>query len=177
MILKFKATIQESKLFLREYEVKGDMNLFKFNNFILNDLGFSPDQMVVFEGYDAQGVMCGEYGLFDMGDGSMDKVTFEQLIAKGQTEIHYVFDLRNDRFIKLDFDGESPFSAMRSYPFLLEEKGQSPDQFKKMVEEVIPVAKPIGDDFDDDEDDEDFDDEEDDDTEEIYDEDEEGEED
>ena len=87
MIFKYKATIPESKTFVREYEVKSDMNLFKFNSFILNDLGFAPDQMVIFRGIDANGVLCSEYGLFDLGDGSMDKVTFADVVAKGETEL------------------------------------------------------------------------------------------
>lgn len=177
MIYRYKATIAESKLFMRVYEVKGDMNLFRFNQFIVNDLGFAPDQMVVFEGYGADGAMTGEYGLFDMGDGAIDKVTFEQTVKKEETELHYVFDLHNDRCIKLELLGEGEYVPMRSYPFLSEEKGVAPDQFKKMVEEVIPVAKPLGDDFDDDDDnlDDDDDGDNDNDTEEIYDENEEGE--
>ena len=171
MILRYKATIAESKLFMRVYEVKDDMSLFKFNQFIVNDLGFSPDQMTIFEGYDAKGKMTSEYGLFDMGDGSMDKVTFAKTLGKEENELHFVFDMRNDRCIKLEFLGEGDFAPMRAYPFLSEEKGSAPDQFKKMVEEVIPVAKPVGDDFDDDDDlDDEEDDEKDDETQEIYDE-------
>lgn len=169
MVLRYKATIAESKLFMRVYEVKGDMNLFKFNQFIVNDLGFAPDQMIIFEGYGPDGKMTSEYGLFDMGDGAMDKVTFEQTLKKEENEIHFVFDMRNDRCIKLEYLGEGEFAPMRSYPFLAEEKGGAPDQFKKMAEEVVPVAKPLGDDFDDDDED-DEDEEKDDETEEIYDE-------
>lgn len=171
MILRYKATIGENKLFTRVYDIKGEMNLFKFNQFVVNDLGFAPDQMILFEGYDSQGRMTGEYGLFDMGDGSMDRVTFEQTLAKEESELHFVFDMRNDRWLKLEYVGEGDFSPMRAYPYLVEEKGSAPDQFKKTVEEVVPVAKPLGDDFDDDDfDDEDSEEDSDDETEEIYDE-------
>ena len=38
---KYKASIEGSKLFMREYDVLGDMNLFKFQTFLVNDLEFS----------------------------------------------------------------------------------------------------------------------------------------
>ena len=79
MVYQFRATIPESKIFFRVYEIKGEMSLFKFNNFLVDDLGFSPDQMVMFEGWDAEGALCGEYGLFDLGDGAMDTVTFDSV--------------------------------------------------------------------------------------------------
>jgi len=182
MILKIRATIPESKVFFRVYEVKGDMTLFKFNSFILGDLGFAPDQMIVFEGYDAEGTLRSEYGMFDLGDGAIDKVTFEDIMARGETEVRYVFDLRSERYVKLVFEGECDPIAMRAYPCLVEEKGHNPDQFSAKYEEYeeLPKApskaypKDEGDDLDDDldDEDEDEDEEEDDETEEIFDEDE-----
>ena len=186
MVYQFRATIPESKIFFRVYEIKGDMSLFKLNNFLVDDLGFSPDQMVLFEGYDAAGALCSEYGLFDLGDGAMDTVTVEKVIARGETELHYLFDMRNDRFIRLVLEGESGFVAMRAYPFLVAENGQNPDQFRARFEEApaVPKLHPFRDasklaDLDDDLDDEDLDDDEDDedddkifDGEELYDEDE-----
>ena len=127
MVYQFRATIPESKIFFRVYEIKGEMTLFRFNSFIIDDLGFSPDQMVVYEGYDEKGKLCSEYGLFDLGDGAMDTVSFDDVVGRGETELHYVFDMRNERFIKLVLEGEGVYSPMRSYPHLLEEKGQNPD--------------------------------------------------
>ena len=92
MVYTFRATIPESKVFYRVYEIKGDMTLFRFNSFITDNLGFSPDQMVMFEGYDEKGALCSEYGLFDMGDGAMDTVTFDKVLERGETELHFVFD-------------------------------------------------------------------------------------
>ena len=141
MVYQFRATIPESKIFSRVYEIKGDMTLFRFNNFITDNLGFSPDQMVMFEGYDAAGSLCGEYGLFDMGDGAMDTVTFDRIVARGETELHYLFDLRNERYIRLTLEGEVPYAPMRAYPALVEEKGQNPDQFRLRYEEDPAAAQ------------------------------------
>ncbi len=165
MIYQFRATIPESKIFYRVYEIKGDMTLFRFNAFITDNLGFSPDQMVIFEGYGPDGELCSEYGLFDMGAGTMDNTTFEKVVQRGETELHFVFDLRNDRYLKLVLEGEAPYSPMRAYPALVEEKGQNPDQFHARFEEA-PVTPTLhgsrgviaeDEDFDD----EDFNDEED----------------
>jgi len=166
MVHLFRATIPESKIFYRVYEIKGDMTLFRFNSFITDNLGFSPDQMVIFEGYNEKGELCSEYGLFDMGDGAMDTVTFDKVIERGETELHFVFDLRNDRYIRLVLEGETGYLPMRAYPALVEEKGQNPDQFRARFEEepAVPKLHPVRDDkyaaFDDDLDD--LDDEEDD---------------
>ena len=186
MVYQFRATIPESKVFYRVYEIKGEMTLFRFNSFITDNLGFSPDQMVLFEGYDEQGKLCSEYGLFDMGDGAMDTVTFDKVVERGECELHYLFDLRNDRYIRLVLEGEAPYLPMRAYPALVEEKGQNPDQFHARFEEepAVPKLHPVRDSEkfpsldDDDFDDEDDEDEEDDDDkmfddgegEELYDE-------
>lgn len=166
MIYSYRATILENKVFCRVYEVREDMTLFNFNTFMTDDLGFSPDQMVFFEGYDSDGELHGRYGLFDMGDGTLDKITFADLLSRGEVEIRYYFDIRHDRFIKLVFESESAISPMRPYPCLVEEKGQNPNQFTKGTDEYqyeprIPSKSRIVNDPD--PDDEDFDDEDDDD--------------
>ena len=182
MILKFRATIPQSKIFYKVYAVKGDMNLFDFNAFILGDLGFAPDQMVMFEGYDEKGALCGEYGLFDMGDGAMDSVSFNSLVEKGQTEIRYFYDMRNNRYIKLMFEGEESSLTSGIFPMLLDEKGHAPEQFSTTYEDYEAVQNlvphPYGpakdEDLDDDEEDDDDEDEDEDgddeDGAEIYDE-------
>ncbi|MBQ5935634.1 MAG: hypothetical protein IKQ01_00835 [Bacteroidales bacterium] len=141
MVHQFRATIPESKVFYRVYEIKGEMTLFRFNSFITDNLAFSPDQMVIFEGFDEKGKLCSEYGLFDMGDGAMDTVTFDKVLERGETELHFVFDLRNDRYIKLVYEGQVPYLPMRAYPALVEEKGQNPDQFHVRFEEEPAVPK------------------------------------
>lgn len=131
MIYIYKATIPTSKVFMRVYEVKSDMTLFDFNSFINNDLGFSPDQMILFEGYSNQGELTGEYALFDMGDGAIDSVTFEMLHKKGEDTVHYVYNVHSDFCIKLTFIEEAPSSPRISYPRTTLEAGRTPEQFSK----------------------------------------------
>ena len=180
MIYRYRALIPDSKVFFRIYEVESNMTLFHFNNFILNDLAFSKDQMVVFEGYDAAGSLNSEYGMFDLGDGTIDSVTFADLVKKEENEIHYVYDLRTNRYISLVFEGEVEVTPRVSYPILVDGKGHNPEQFsEKYIDDDVPQpiksnTVQINDD-DEDLDDIDDDDEEGDDDEdgkEIYDEDE-----
>ena len=130
MVYQFRATIPESKIFFRVYEIKGETTLFKFTSFINDDLGFSPDQMVLYEGYDEHGELSSEYGMIDLGDGAMDTVTFDKVLKRGETELRYLFDMRNNRYIRLVLEGEAEFSPLRIYPCLVDEKGQNPDQFR-----------------------------------------------
>ncbi len=161
MIYRFRATIPESKVFFRIYEVDSLMNLFAFHNFLIADLGFSPDQMVFFEAYSSDGKMTGQYALFNLGDGAMDQITFEDVIAKEQSVLHYVFDMRSGRNVRLEFLGEGEYSFKLSYPCMTDGKGVNPDQFSAKYEDAEPVQVTPSKKrsrLDDDLDDEDFDD-------------------
>lgn len=135
MILKYRATLPSNKIFMREYEIKAEMKLYRLHEFIRTDLGFAPDQMVMFEGYDKDGVLCSEYGLFDMGDGSMDSVTLQKTFEKGETTLRYLFNLNSGRYIILSYIGEEVFNIRESYPRLMAEKGRNPNQFSDKYED------------------------------------------
>ena len=170
MIYKIKATVPVSKVFMREFAVRSDMNLFRFNRYILGELCFSTDQMVIYKAYDAKGNCTAQYGLFDLGDGSLDKVTFADVVAKGQVTIELIYDLRSKRKINLVLEGEIPEERRLSYPCIIAEKGHNPGQFADKYEDYLyenPVRgyKPSLDDVDIDDDDDDDEEEE----EQIYD--------
>lgn len=129
MVLKYRATMPGNKAFLREYEVLPGTKLYKFHEFIRCDLDFAPDQMVVFEALDAEGVLCSEYGLFDMGDGSMDSVRLEDTLSRGEICLHYVFDLKGGRFLVLDYVSQVEETPRTAYPRTVLEKGTPPGQF------------------------------------------------
>lgn len=146
MVCKYRASIPGSKVFMREYEIKGETSLYKLHDFLANDFGFDPAQMVVFRGYDVKDKFCSEYGLFDMGDGSMDMISIEKTIAKGEVNLYYVFDLHKDRVVKLTFVEEVAGSARVSYPRLVAGKGRDPEQFADGYNDVDEYAEPIEDD-------------------------------
>lgn len=170
MIYKLKVTIPISKVFMREIAVRSDMNLFQFNRYLLGELGFNTDQLVVYYASDAKGKCTGKYGLFDLGDGSLDKVTFADLAAREQVAIELVYDLRTKRVINIFVEGEIPAEPRMSYPAIVAEKGHNPGEFSNKYEDYLyenPVRGASAVIFDeDDEDDEEDDGEE---GEEIYD--------
>jgi len=161
-IYKFKATIPYSKVFMREFAVRSDMNLFRFNKYILGELCFSTDQMVIYRAFDAKGNCTGRYGLFDLGDGSLDNITFADIISRGQVKIEFLYNLRPERIINLVFEGEIPEEPRRSYPCIVGEKGHNPSQFATKYEDYLyetpargaklSIADLVDDDDDDDED-------------------------
>jgi len=129
MVYRYKATITGNKIFLREYEIKGNTSLYSLHLFLQDDLGFAPDQMVMFKGLDKQNKIKGEYGLFDLGDGTMDSLSLEKVISIGQSKLLYVYDIFKNRAITLEFLSREEELARRSYPRLVAEKGKNPDQF------------------------------------------------
>ncbi len=129
MVYRYKATINGNKIFLREYEIKGTTSLYSLHLFLQNDLGFAPDQIVMFRGLDKHDKVKGEYGLFDLGDGAMDRVSLEKVISVGQSKLHYVYDVFKDRAITLELLAKEEELARRSYPRLIAEKGKNPEQF------------------------------------------------
>ncbi len=145
MVYKYKASIPGSKVFMREYEIKGDTSLYKLHHFLVNDLDFSPDQMAAFRGLDEGGRVMSEYGLFDMGDGSMDMVTIGKTVGKGEESLLYVFDIRKDRVIKLTLMGEVEESRRASYPRLVAEKGRNPEQFANGYDDLDQYSEPVDD--------------------------------
>ena len=160
MIYKIKATVPVSKVFMREFAVRSDMNLFRFNRYILGELCFSTDQMVIYKAYDTKGICTAQYGLFDLGDGSLDKITFADVVGRGQMTIELIYDLRSKRKIDLVIEGEIPEERRLSYPCIIAEKGHNPGQFADKYEDYLyenPVrgAKAVMEDIDDDDDEED----------------------
>lgn len=145
MVYKYKASIPGSKIFMREYEIKGDISLYDLHEYLLNDMGFAPDQMVVFRGLDVADKVKSEYGLFDMGDGSLDSVTLEETISKKETVLLYVFDIHKDRYIKLTLVDTFEALPRTSYPRLVAEKGRNPEQFAKGYDDFDQFIEPVDD--------------------------------
>ncbi len=129
MVYKYRASLPKYKSFLREYDIKSETSLYKLHDFLQNDLGFAPDQMVIFRGVDEDGVVMHQYGLFDLGDGSMDNISLEKTLQRGEVSLQYVYNIQQNLHIVLTFVSEAEYLPKESYPRLLVEKGPNPDQF------------------------------------------------
>ena len=131
MIYQYKATLPDYKAFVRLYEIKASTTLYALHLFLQNDLSFSPDQQVFFGSVDQEGVPIREYGLFDMGNGSMDQVCLEVLLKEGIRTLHYVFDNFRGRYLILQFEGAAEELSRKIYPRTIMEQGGDPNQFGK----------------------------------------------
>ena len=108
---------------MREYELETRMTLFKLREFLDRDLEFSPDQMTVFETLSDKGVIMRRIGLFDFGDGSMDRVSVEDAFKGGTAALRYVYNMTKALSLELRFESEAA------------EKGRNPDQFSSVYED------------------------------------------
>lgn len=133
-VFRYKAVIPGNKIFMREYELETRMSLFKLHEFLDRDLGFSPDQMTMFETLSGKGEIMRRIGLFDFGDGSMDKVSVEDAFKDGAA-VRYVYNMGKGLFIELRFESEADYNPRLSYPVLVAEKGRNPDQFSSAYED------------------------------------------
>lgn len=180
MIVTIKASLPGIKVFMREYQVDAKMSLYRLHEFLSRDLRFAPDQMTLFESLDRAGKVSRTFGLFDMGDGSMDRITIENLISEEETQVRYIYNIDRDFTMLLVIDGEVAFDKRAVYPMKVAEKGADPDQFSDHYDDFDPEEArkirltPSRGESEEREDDEDFDDDPDDekerDDEEGYDE-------
>lgn len=111
------------------------MSLYKLREYMDRELGFSPDQMTLFETFSANGKLSRRIGLFDFGDGSMDRVSIDNTVSHEETVLRYVFNLNLNLCIELRLEGEQEFNRRLSYPVLVAEKGRNPDQFSAVYED------------------------------------------
>jgi hypothetical protein len=160
MIYSFIATSKQ-KQFIREYHVPSDFTLYDLKRFIDDDLEFDNTQPGMFFLIDDNGKRKESVSLFPINGGrTMDQVILDELTETGSAELHYTFDLFNNRFLTLQFIGETEKLPRTWYPVVALSEGPAPGQFSDMLfdEELASATDKItGDDDDDDEDDDDDD--------------------
>lgn len=188
MALRYRVSLAGLKGFARVYDLKPTTTLYEFHKLLRSELEFPQDQLIQFKALDADGGLVARYGLFDLGAGAVDTVTFKQTVAKGIASFVYFYDVANRKSVIITYEGEVADVPGALYPLLVETKGPVPAEFENgyVAYEDLPddqkhlrnlKAASDDDDFDDDDDD-DLDDDDDDadghdeDGEELYDEDE-----
>ena len=188
MALRYRVSLAGLKGFARVYDLKPTTTLYEFHNLLRSELEFPQDQLIQFKALDADGGLVARYGLFDLGAGAVDTVTFKQTVAKGIASFVYFYDVANRKSVIITYEGEVADVPGALYPLLVETKGPVPAEFENgyVAYEDLPDdqkhlrnLKAVSDDDDfDDDDDDDLDDDDDDadghdeDGEELYDEDE-----
>lgn len=191
MALRYRVSLAGLKGFARVYDLKPTTTLYEFHKLLRSELEFPQDQLIQFKALDADGGLVARFGLFDLGAGAVDTVTFKQTVAKGIASFVYFYDVANRKSVIITYEGEVADVPGALYPLLVETKGPVPAEFENgyVAYEDLPddqkhlrnlKAVSDDDDFDDDDDDDDddLDDDDDDadghdeDGEELYDEDE-----
>ena len=143
MFFKFRMLSDESDVFVRDYEVKYDMNLLEFNDFICSDLGYDNSGMTSFFLSDGQWRKLREFTLMDMGDGmsdfhdnednippmAMEKVMLGQLIHENHDRLIWLFDMFTDRAYYLELIEAGFVQEGVEYPRTLFAHGEPSDQY------------------------------------------------
>lgn len=168
------------KGFARVYELASDMTLYDFHKMLRFELEFPQDQLIQFKGLDAGGELVARYGLFDLGKGAVDDVTFWDTVAAGIVTFVYFYDVTSRKSVLINFEGEVESVPEKACPVLVESKGPNPIEFENgyVAYEDRPAdqKETFDKDWDKEDDDFDFDDDdedeepEDEDGKEIYDE-------
>ena len=90
------------------------------------DMSFPQDQMVLFKAVDKDGNVTSRYGIFDLGAGTIDSVTLEQTLKKGEISFTYFYDTTNAKSVIVSYEGEAEPRPGVVYPILVETKGPDP---------------------------------------------------
>ena len=129
MNYRYRVTLSGIKGFYRVYVVNGDNSLYTFHKQLRADLEFPMDQPILFKALDAEGAVVARYGLFDLGDGTVDRITMAETLKRGIVSFVYFYDVTNKRSVDITFEGESELEA--TAPVLTEVKGPNPIEFIK----------------------------------------------
>ena len=128
MVYQIRVTLAGIKGFHRVYRMDGGRTLYEFHKQMRADMEFPQDQLVMFKALDARGEVVGRYGLFDLGSGTVDKVTVDQVVRQGVASFIYFYDVPNKKSVILTFEGEE--EGRGPSPVIVDLKGPNPIEFE-----------------------------------------------
>ena len=170
MLLRYRISLAGLKGFARVWVLDARTTLYQFYKLMRDEMDFPQDQLFQFKALDADGGLVARYTLFDLGFGTVDKVTLAQTVDKGIASFLYFYDVVSRKSVIVTCEGEVEPDPKLTYPALVETKGPNPVEFENgyVAYEDLPEDQkhpqhhePIWGKDDDEEDDDDFDDEED----------------
>ena len=129
MTYKYRVTLTGLKGFYRLYSIGSTQSLYAFHKQMRSDMEFPQDQLILFKALDAEGAVVARYGLFDLGDGTVDRITMAETLKRGIVSFVYFYDVTNKRSVDITFEGESEIEA--TAPVLTDVKGPNPIEFIK----------------------------------------------
>lgn len=128
MIYSYRVTLAGIKGFYRIYEMSGSTTLYDFHKQMRSDMEFAQDQLIMFKALDDVGGVVARYGLFDLGNGTVDKVTVEQTAKAGVKSFIYFYDVLNKKSVIVTL--ESIREGNGSIPMIVDSKGPNPIEFE-----------------------------------------------
>ncbi|MBO5635243.1 MAG: hypothetical protein J5907_07470 [Bacteroidales bacterium] len=128
MVYQLRVTLAGIKGFYRVYKMDGACTLYEFHKQMRADLEFPQDQLIMFKALDAEGGVVARYGLFDLGSGTVDKVTIEQTVKAGIASFIYFYDVPNKKSVILTFEGSE--EGVCPSPVIVDTKGPNPIEFE-----------------------------------------------
>lgn len=145
LIFRFRMLSDENDNFVRDYEVRYDMTLLEFHNFLLETLEYEPC-MASFFTADKLWEKQREFTLMDMGDGEtggasekMEDVCLGQIIHNQRDRLIYLFDMFGDRAYYLELTGAfKEEEGDGVFPREIFARAEVPDQYdpsKNVIEE------------------------------------------
>lgn len=178
MVFRVRVTLAGIKGFFRLYFISGATTLYDIHKQLRSDLEFAQDQIIMFKALDVTGGVVARYGLFDLGSGTVDRVSLEDAVKAGTDSMVYFYDVTNRKSVILTIEGEAEGEKVSGI-VLKESKGPNPIEFENGYvayedlperQRYLPGEEPDDEDFDDEEDEDDEESGSDEDGEEIYDE-------
>ena len=131
MVFQVRVTLAGIKGFYRLYHVNGNTTLYDFHKQLRSDLEFAQDQIIMFKALDVTGEVVGRYGLFDLGSGTVDRVSLEDAVKAGADSLVHFYDVTNRKSVILTVEGEIPgVRVPEAFPVLKESKGPNPIEFE-----------------------------------------------
>ncbi|MBR5661638.1 MAG: hypothetical protein IKW99_08810 [Bacteroidales bacterium] len=128
MVYQFRVTLAGIKGFYRVYRMDGTRTLYEFHKQMRADLEFPQDQLIMFKALDAEGGVVARYGLFDLGSGTVDKITVKQAIETGTASFVYFYDVPNKKSVIVTFEGAE--EGKGPSPVIVDVKGPNPIEFE-----------------------------------------------
>ena len=127
MTHSFNISLPGFPKFSRVYAVNGKNSLYEFHKQMLNDMDFPYDQVVLFKAFSIDGRLLGRFATFDVGDGSIDDVTIDQVLELGACSFVYFYDTINKKSVNINYEGES--ESEYDSPTLISASGPNPDAY------------------------------------------------
>ena len=128
MVYQFRVTLAGIKGFYRVYQMDGSCTLYDFHKQMRADMEFPQDQLIMFKALDGAGGVVARYGLFDLGSGTVDKVSVEKTVKAGTESFVYFYDVPNRKSVIITFEGAE--EGRGTPPTIVDVKGPNPIDFE-----------------------------------------------